>query len=384
MKLSYKNKESINKLFASIPSVSLRVIEKVGQARLSNWDNMLILGDNLAVLKYLQKESSLSNLIKLIYIDPPFSTNQDYRSGDSRISTVSYSNDDVIAYSDQLKGSEYIEFLRGRLILLKKLLAENGSIYVHIDYKIGHYVKMIMDEVFGIENFINDITRIKCNPKNFERKGYGNIKDLVLFYSKTAKYIWNDSREKFSDEDIKRLFPKAEEDGRKYTTTPLHAPGETQNGLTGQFWNGMKPPKGRHWRNSPEKLTKLDKKGLIEWSSTGNPRKKIYADEFVQKGKKRQDIWEFKDAQYPTYPTEKNLDMLKVIIETSSNPDDIVLDSFAGSGTTLLASEQLGRRWIGIDNSQIAIETAKKRLLSIEGISSFSVYETVINYKDKK
>jgi len=182
--------------------------------------------------------------------------------------------------------------LRKRLILLREILAEDGSIYVHIDYKIGHYVKVIMDEVFGKENFINDITRIKCNPKNFDRKGFGNIKDLILFYSKGASYIWNEPREEFTDEDIKRLFPKVDKDGRRYTTTPLHAPGETRNGPTGRPWKGLKPPKGRHWRYSPEELTRLDKEGLIEWSSTGNPRKKIYADEMLGKGKKRQDIWD--------------------------------------------------------------------------------------------
>jgi len=384
MKLSYKNKESKNRLDRNLSPIILKAVESFGQTRLFNWHNMLILGDNLVVLKHLLKERSLYEQIKLIYIDPPFSTNQKYRSGKSRTSTVSFSHKDEIAYADQLKGPEYIEFLRKRLLFLKEILAKNGSIYVHIDYKIGHYVKAIMDEIFGIENFINDITRIKCNPKNFDRRGFGNIKDLVLFYSKTNNYIWNDSREKFTEEDIIRLFHKEEKDGRRYTTTPLHAPGETQNGRTGQIWNGMKPPKGRHWRNSPEELTKLDKKGLIEWSSTGNPRKKIYADEFNAKGKKRQDIWEFKDSQYPSYPTEKNLDMLKMIIETSSKPDDVVLDSFVGSGSTLLAAEHLGRRWIGIDDSQIAIEKAKGRLLSIEGISSFTIYETKINSKAKK
>ena len=202
-----------------------------------------------------------------------------------------------------------------------------------------------MDEIFGPDRFINDITRIKCNPKNFERKAYGNIKDMILFYSKTSKYVWNDPREELTEEDIKRLFPKIDSNGRRYTTTPLHAPGETKNGPTGQPWRGIKPPKGRHWRYPPEELERLDKMGLIEWSSTGNPRKKIYVDDVLAKGKKRQDVWELKDPPYPTYPTEKNLEMLKTIIEASSNPDDIVLDCFVGSGTTIVAAEKTGRRW---------------------------------------
>ncbi|MDI6788905.1 MAG: site-specific DNA-methyltransferase, partial [Planctomycetota bacterium] len=157
--------------------------------------------------------------------------------------------------------------------------------------------------------------------------------------------------------------------------TPIHAPGETSNGVTGKEWNGLMPPKGRHWRVSPDELTKLNNNGLIEWSSTGNPRKKIYLDEVLSKGKKRQDIWEFKDSPYPSYPTEKNLNMLKVIINASSNPDDLVLDCFAGSGTTLIVAEELKRRWVGIDNSPVAIRTIQKRLLTSKELSAFTLYE---------
>jgi adenine-specific DNA-methyltransferase len=232
-----------------------------------------------------------------------------------------------------------------------------------------------MDKIFGEENFINHIVRIKCNPKNFSRAGYGNIHDMILFYSKSKSYVWNEAREEFSEDEIRRLFPKVDKLGRRYTTTPLHAPGETRNGVTGLPWRGIKPPKGRHWRYPPEELDRLDREGLIEWSPSGNPRKIIYADEIIQKGKKRQDVWEFKDPPYPIYPTEKNLEMLKVIIQASSNPDDIVLDCFAGSGTTLVAAEALGRRWIGIDNSEIAIEVIQKRLSSMKKVSAFGLYK---------
>jgi len=231
-----------------------------------------------------------------------------------------------------------------------------------------------MDEIFGEDHFINDIARIKCNPKNFPRKAYGNIKDMILFYSKTDNYVWNESLEDYTEEEIRRLFPKIDKYGRRYTTNPLHAPGETKNGPTGQPWRGMLPPKGRHWRYPPEVLEQLDRQGLIEWSSTGNPRKKIYADEYIKKKKKRQDIWKFKDPAYPKYPTEKNLEMLKVIVKASSNPNDLVLDCFAGSGTTLVAAEQLGRRWIGADNSPLAIKTSLERLLALKRCRAFTLY----------
>lgn len=122
----------------------------------------------------------------------------------------------------------------------------------------------------------------------------------------------------------------------------------------------MLPPKGRHWRTSPAELEKLDEQGLIEWSKNGVPRRKIFADE--QKGKKLQDIWDFKDYQYPVYPTEKNLDLLKLIVQTSSNPESLVMDFFCGSGTTLIAAQELGRHWIGIDKSEKAIEVTRKKL----------------------
>ena len=148
-------------------------------------ESLLIKGDNVKAINLLLNEKDLKGKIDLIYIDPPFATNGYFTITDGRATTISNSRNGKVAYSDKLVGTEFIEYLRERLILLRDLLSYKGSIYLHIDYKIGHYVKIMMDEVFGIENFRNDITRIKCNPKNFSRRSYGNIKDLVLFYSKT-------------------------------------------------------------------------------------------------------------------------------------------------------------------------------------------------------
>jgi len=325
-----------------------------------NSSSKLIKGENLRVLKYLIDQLGLKGKIDLVYIDPPFSTNNIFRISEDKANSISRSNGDNLAYDDSLIGPEFLEFIRERLILLKELLSENGSIYFHIDYKIGHYIKVLMDEVFGKKNFLNDITRIKCNPKNFSRKAYGNVKDMILFYSKSGNHIWNNPKEKQSDEEIKRLFKKIDENGRRYATIPLHAPGETTNGATGQSWRDMMPPKGRHWRSSPIVLEELEQQGLIEWSKNGVPRKKIFADE--KDGKKIQDILEFKDLQNPSYPTEKNFDLLKLIVNASSNPKSIILDCFCGSGTTLKASQESGRNWIGIDKSDEAIKVALDKL----------------------
>ncbi len=327
--------------------------------------NLLIRGETLKSLNYLLQDRNLQEKIDLVYIDPPFATGSNFTITEDRAATVSHSRSGSIAYSDRLIGSEFVEFLRKRLLLLRELLSTSGSIYLHIDYKIGHYIKVMMDEVFGMENFRNDITRIKCNPKNFKRTGYGNVKDLILFYSKASHPIWNEPKEKYSAKDIEKLFPKIDKRGRRYTTVPIHAPGETERGKSSQPFRGMMPPKGRHWRTDVETLERWDKDGLIEWSATGNPRKVVFADE--REGKRVQDIWEYKDPQYPVYPTEKNAGLLDLIIRTSSNPGSIVLDCFCGSGTTLKSAQRLNRNWIGIDQSEHAIRATVEKLGDVEG-----------------
>lgn len=135
-------------------------------------ENILIKADNIDGLTYLGDELKLKGAIDLVYIDPPFATNCDFTITENRASTISNSKKGEVAYTDRILGSEFIRFIRKRLELIKILLSDKGSIYLHTDYKIGHYMKVMMDEVFGIENFRNDITRVKCNPKNFKRTGY--------------------------------------------------------------------------------------------------------------------------------------------------------------------------------------------------------------------
>ena len=152
--------------------------------------NFFIFGDNLVGLKYLLE--MYSEKIDLIYIDPPFGTGQNFGN-----------HNEELAYEDNIVDHSYLEFIRKRLFLLRELLSEKGSIYLHTDKKIGHYVKIIMDEVFGFRNYINDITRIKCNPKNFARNAYGNYTDMILFYSKKRdNNIWNDIRENLNQEEF--------------------------------------------------------------------------------------------------------------------------------------------------------------------------------------
>lgn len=325
-------------------------------------ENLFYAGDNLDGLRLMAHQEIQADLV---YIDPPFATNNEFLIDDQRANTISASGRP--AYSDTLRGNDYLDALRQRLDAIHDVMSPTGSIYVHIDVKMEHHVRLLMDDVFGPENFRNSITRIKCNPKNFDRLSYGNVKDTILFYSVSPGQItWNPQREPLSDDEVARLYPHTDSAGRRYTTTPLHAPGVTANGPTGQPWRGMDPPPGRHWRYAPAKLDELDAAGLIAWSGAGNPRKIRYASEAA--GKLPQDVWLYKDPQRPAYPTQKNAGMLERIILTSSNPGDTVLDCYAGSGSTLLTAARLGRRFIGIDNAPAAQGVIERRLEK-QGIS---------------
>jgi len=356
MKLSYKGKKTATEILKKAKTYNSVVFD--------GSKSIFIKGDNFVALSSLIA-AGLTGTVDLVYIDPPFNTNQIFTVENGRTSTMSRSRGAIVAYSDRMAPHEYIEFIRERLVLLKELLSDSGSIYLHIDNKMGHYIKIIMDEIFGVENFKNDISRIKSNPKNFMRKAYGNQKDVILFYAKNKdKNIFNNIPIKLDENEKAQMFRKIDKDGRKYNTIPVHAPGETVSGKTGGKWCDMLPPKGRHWRTDPDELDKLDRQGLIEWSKNRVPRIKKFADE--HRGKKIQDIWNYIDPAYPLYPTEKNLSMLEMIIRQSSNDNSVILDCFAGSGSTLLAAQNLGRKWIGVDQSDISTKVIKARFKDID------------------
>lgn len=329
--------------------------------------NQLYFGDNLEVLKKIPEKR-----IDLIYMDPPFATGLDFYISECRSNSISYASHAKLAYSDKFSLKSYLDYMRPRLQLLYNLLSPRGSLYLHIDSSRVHYIKVMLDEIFDIKNFRADITRIKCNPKNFKRKNYGNIKDHILFYSKSENYIWNNLEANVKEEDLLKRYNKKDSQGRFYTTVPLHAPGETKNGDTGGAFLGQLPPEGRHWRYSPQKLNDLYNQGLIEVSKTGNMRLKLFREDNLTK--KIQDIWDFKDPQKPSYPTEKNEKLLEQILLNSSREDSIVLDPFCGSGVTLMVAEKFSRRWIGIDQSEESIQLIQKKL---KGKSPYQFYPSL-------
>ncbi len=352
--LTYSGKQPQKDVISSTKAV--RLIERGIVEGPNAADNKLILGDNLGVLRTLMEDPKVRGKVRLVYIDPPYGTR-----------LVFVSRDEESAYHDSLEGANYLEFLRKRLIFIRDLMADDGSIYVHLDNKMGFAAKVMMDELFGPKNFRNWITRKKSNPKNHTKRTYGNVQDFILFYSKSNNYIFNQPRTDRGIYTFEQRFPHTEaETDRRYALVPVHARG-VRNGATGQPWRGKLPPSGKHWQLTPAKLDELDARGEIYWSPTGNPRRKIYADERPS-GVPVQDIWlEFQDERNQMiettgYPTEKNIDLLGRIVGASSEEGDLVMDCFAGSGTTLVAAGDQGRFWIVVDESNLAVSTTRKRL----------------------
>jgi adenine-specific DNA-methyltransferase len=255
--------------------------------------------------------------------------------------------------------------MRRRLILMRECMTDDASIYVHIGHQMLAHLKVIMDEVFGAKNFRNIITRRKCSSKNFTSKQYANINDFVLFYTKGPNYTWNQPGVAAEKDWILKEYSKIDDIGRRYKLVPIHAPG-TRNGETGKPWRDMMPPPGKHWQYVPEKLEELDKQGDMHWSKNGNPRRKVYWTN--DKKRSLTDYWDqYRDAHHQSikitgYPTEKNLDMIKMIVGASSNPGDLVIDPFCGSGTTLQAARDQGRRFIGVDASFTAAKATLGRM----------------------
>lgn len=350
--LNYPNKISDEEIFQKLHHSYVEVGRDTNSTVISNINaNAFILADNFYGLNQLL--DCYRNKIQLIYFDPPYGTGREFQSRGLKH-----------AYKDILGTAPWLEFIRRRLIIMRELLSDNGTIYVHIGYQMLFHLKIIMDEVLGEENFLNMIVRKKCSSKNYTRNQYPNLNDYILFYSKSKNYIWNKPGLGATEEWIEKEYPKHDEKGQ-YKLVPIHAPG-VRNGETGKPWKGMMPPPGKHWQLTPSKLDELDEKNEIHWSKNGNPRRKVYLTN--DKMLPLTDYWDqYRDAHHQSikitgYPTEKNLDMLKKIVEASSNEGDVVLDPFCGSGTTLQAAGELNRQWIGIDQSFTAAEATLKRM----------------------
>jgi adenine-specific DNA-methyltransferase len=351
VELTYPNKAVLNDIVRAVPRRFLHIgVSKPHEVQ-TLIDNAFVLDDNFFVLNTLISQGRKATLF---YLDPPYGTGFDFHSRSLQH-----------AYNDDMGKATYIEFMRRRLILMRECMTEDGSIYVHIGHQMLAHVKVILDEIFGADQFRNLITRRKCSSKNFTSKQFANINDFILFYSKRRSYKWNQPRIDAEAEWVLKEYPKMDALGRRYKLVPIHAPG-TRNGETGKPWRDMMPPPGKHWQYVPQKLEELDRQGDIHWSKNGNPRRKVYWT--ADKKRTLTDYWEqYRDAHHQSiqitgYPTEKNLDMIKMLVEASSNPGDLVIDPFCGSGTTLQAARDLDRRFIGVDASFTAAKATLTRM----------------------
>ena len=308
--------------------------------------------------------------IKLVYIDPPFDSKVDYKTSiqvRGKVAESSYSGFEEKQYADIWSNDEYLQFIYERLILIKELLDNNGSIYLHSNTKSGGYLKLMLDEVFGNDYFCSEIIWQKIRVVKAQSTFFGNVHDLIFLYSKSRDVLFN---EQFvpNEEEYEEKFDKVEpKTNRKYQLVSMLQAGQ---GPARKFGTKLlHPGVNKHWIWSQERIDEGMKSGLIEFTSGGTPRKKQYLED--SQGRRVGDIW---TDIYPLnsqaledtgYPTQKPEALLERIITASSNPDDIIFDCFMGSGTTQSAALRLGRRFIGADINLGAVQVTTKRLLEI-------------------
>ena len=349
--------------------------------------NTLYYGDNLDILRrYVPDES-----VDLIYLDPPFNSKATYNMlfeehDGSKAAAQFQAFEDTwhwdqaaaAAYQEVAERGEkisqaliamrqmlgdtdmlaYLSMMAIRLIELRRVLKPTGSIYLHCDPTASHYLKIIMDAVFGVKYYRNEIIWERFGSHNDPNR-FGKVTDTILYYTKSDNYIFNPIRIEYSEEHLTKRFRYSDPDGRKFWPNTMLAPG----GRGPEYeWNGFT----RHWRFTKENMQKLDANGEIYYSEKGFPYRKNYLD--IMQGQLVQNLW--KDIKMTKsgserlgYQTQKPEALLERIIQASSNPGDVVLDPFCGCGTAVVAAQKLGRQWIGIDITHVAITVMKRRLI---------------------
>lgn len=342
--------------------------------------NLLVWGDNKLVMSSLLAE--YAGKVKLVYIDPPFDTGADFSM------RVDVSGADVTkqpsileehAYRDTWGAGydSYLSMMYPRIALVHELLSEDGSLYLHCAPTVSHTLRVLCDEIFGPENFRNEIAWKRTSAHSSANR-YGPVHDAILYYSKGPTPIWNGPREDYEEAYLDKYYKFDDGDGRLHWRADLCAAG-TRTGRSGMPWRGIDPAaKGMHWKFTIDKLDELDAEGRIYWPPKGTmPQYKRYRDEL--KGKAVSDLWTDLDRINPVgherlgYPTQKPESLLTRIVEASSNEGDLVADFFVGAGTTVAVAEKLGRRWIACDLGRFAIHTTRKRLLNVPDGRPFDI-----------
>jgi len=366
-------------------------------------ENTLFYGDNLPILQeYLNDES-----IDLIYLDPPFNSNRDYNvlfreesGGESGAQLQAFK--DAWAWDDatqatfedlclnapppvqkllqtfydllgQNQMTAYLVMMTPRLLELHRVLKPTGSLYLHCDPMASHYLKLILDTIFGTKNFRNEFIWKRSSAHNDAKQGAkqaGRIHDTLFFYSKSkSSWKWNIVHTPYSEEYLRKTYRHIDVDGRLFKATDLTA--AKPGGDTLYPWQGKQPTKGRYWAYSKENMQRFEDEGRLYYSKTGVPYLKQYLEEM--QGITLQDIWtdipplSANAAERLGYPTQKPLALLERIIQASSNEGDWILDPFCGCGTALVAAQKLQRKWVGIDLNPLTAALHQKRLEAYEG-----------------
>ncbi len=361
--------------------------------------NTLWYGDNLRVLR----EEIADESVDLIYLDPPFNSNRNYnvlfkeKSGDESPAQIQAFTDTwtwdqaaVDAYNElvtdapnnvaavigamrQFVGTNdmlaYLVMMAQRLVELHRVLKPTGSIYLHCDPTASHYLKIVMDAIFGVRNFRSEITW-KRTSTHSDAKRWSPVADIILYFGKSEEAVWNPPYEPHSDSHIAAKYNQVDPDGRRYTLSDMTSPNPRPNMM--YEWKGHPSP-AMGWRYSVETMTRLDEEGRIWYpdSTTKRPRLKRYLDEMP--GTLVTNVWtdippiNSRAVERLGYPTQKPMALLERIIEASSNPGDVVLDPFCGCGTAVVAAEKLGRKWIGIDVTHLAVALMNNRLVDMFG-----------------
>jgi DNA modification methylase len=345
--------------------------------QLKGWTNKLIWGDNKLILSSLKngpmrEEIEKQGGLKLIYIDPPFDVGADF-SMDIEIGGDTFTKKpnilEEIAYRDTWgKGADsFIAMIYERLILMRDLLAEDGSIYVHCDWRVNSHVRQILDEVFGSVGYKNALIWQKIRVVKAQSNSFGNVHDYIYFYAKSKNLFNQVTREQ--DPDYEKKFDKSDSaTGRRYQLVSLIQKGRGPARTFGT--RTLEPPSGMHWIWTQERIDQALKDGTIEFTSTGNPRKRQYLD--VSGERFVDDLWidlfpvNSQALESWNYPTQKPEALLERIIKASSNEGDLVADPFGGSGPMAAVAEKLGRKWIVCDLGKFAIHTTRKRMIGVQ------------------
>ena len=364
-----------------------RALELFSSGRDTEWRNRLIWGDKKYVLPSLLPE--FAGKVNLIYIDPPFDTGADFsftatipqHPDADADETATFTKEPSIleqkAYRDTWgRGLDsYLQWFYEAAALLRELLAEGGSIYVHLDWHVGFYAKVVMDEVFGSDFFRSEIVW-KRTTSHSDATAYGSVHDTILFYA-TEGTGRNEVLQAYGPDYVEAYYRYPDPDGRRFMSADLSGAG---SGPPRKFGDRglIKPPPGRHWMFDQDGIDRLLNEGRIFWTRNNVPRFKKYLDE--SPGMPASDLWfdiqavrSWHKEEDTGFDTQKPAALLERIIKASSNEGDLVLDCFCGSGTTASVAEKLNRRWIACDLGRFAIHTTRKRLLGVPGVKPFVV-----------